>query len=99
VPSGAINTPVMFASRFREARNQTDSNRVDVAQKNDRDRRRCRLGRLSRHGADGEDHIDLGLHKLSRQHGKPLEFPVGISALDDEVPALDVPSSRSGTQK
>ena len=56
----------------------------------DRNRRRGALDRLGRRSSRSDDHVDLEPDQLIREGGKPVETVSVISALEDDVLALDV---------
>ena len=74
----------------RQARAQPSRDRIAARQGDDRDRLRCLARRLARRLAAGEDHVHLETHQLFGHRRQPIGAAVGVAALDDDVPALDV---------
>jgi hypothetical protein len=48
------------------------------------------LGRADRGDAPCDNHVHLELDQLGRQVAEPLEIPLRITSLHDEVLALDI---------
>lgn len=53
----------------------------------------CGLGGVA---AGSDNDIDLELHQLTCQQGKPVDFPLGESPLEDEIPAVNVAQFAQG---
>jgi len=76
-----------------------------MVRKDDGDRGRGLLGGLGRWRGASDDDVDLEANQLGREGGESFGSSLRISALDDEVLALDVPQfpqpleeSRPGTR-
>src|SRR5260370_28959814 len=77
------------AARPSEAGNKAESDRVFGGEKDDRDRRGCRLGR-QRTTCKCGDHRDLTANQVGRQLRQPIYLILGEAVDDRHVIALDI---------
>jgi hypothetical protein len=80
----------MFPPRPRQAGDEPFPNRFLGARHHDRARARGVLGGVDGWAAPGHNYVDLEPDQLGRQVAGPLETPLRIAVLDDEVLALHV---------
>jgi hypothetical protein len=80
----------MFPPRVRQAGDEPLRNRIRGAPHHDRERARGVLGSADRGDAPCDNHVHLEPDQLGRQVAEPLETPLRIAVLNDEVLALDI---------
>jgi hypothetical protein len=83
-----MDSPVTFPPGLGD---QPTADRIAVIRHDDGDGGRGARGGMGRLRRPRHDDVDLEAHQLGRQLGEPLVSPIGVSALDAEVPALHVP--------
>ena len=83
-------SPTHGYSATREGRDQPGPHRVANRNHDDRDRRRCLLGREAGGGAVGRDDIDRAVDDLRRSFGEPFGHPVAIGVVECDVLAFEV---------
>src|SRR5262249_202821 len=83
--------PRQIAARPIEAGDEAQPDRVFAGAKDDRDRRRCRLGCERRGGTSGRnDYGYLAGNQLGRQLRQPVELTLSPAIFDRHVLALDI---------
>src|SRR5262245_7823764 len=88
--AGRVSYPGDISSRSREASDEAPSDRIGGEAHDYWDRLGCIPCCLNGAGADSDDDIRAKLHQFSCQFGEPIEAPVSMSQLDDQVLPFDI---------